>query len=82
MDPINLNKIGPVVDLTFVGEVHIEGERLIVGDTDIVKRFKAAYGGYRQMGEVRLTLHLLTSPTIEVSPSGAGAFSEGSEPAA
>jgi hypothetical protein len=81
MEPINLTKIGPVVDLTFVGEVHIDADRLIVGDTDIVKRFKAAYGGYRQNGELRVTLHLLTSPTIEVSPSGAGAFGESSEPA-
>ena len=29
MEPINLTKIGPVVDLTFVGEVHIENERLM-----------------------------------------------------
>ena len=90
MDPINLTKIGPVVDLTFVGEVHTEKATtadgkpayiLIVGDTKVMDRFNAAYGGYRQMGEVRLVLHLLTSPTVEVSPSGAGVFAESSEPA-
>ena len=89
-EPINLTKIGPVVDLTFVGEVHFEKATtadgkpaavLIVGDTKAMDRFQAAYGGYRQMGEVRLVLHLLTSPTIEVSPSGGGVFSESSEPA-
>ena len=80
-DGINLRKGGPVADLTFVGEVHVEDGRLIVGDTDVVKRFQAAYGGHRQMGELRLTLHLLTSPTVEVSPSGDGVFSESSEPA-
>jgi hypothetical protein len=79
-DPINLNKVGPVVDLTFVGEVHIEDGKLIVGDTDVVKRFAAAYGGNRQLSELRMTLHLLTSPTVEVSPSGSGVFAEHSEP--
>jgi hypothetical protein len=79
-EPINLTKVGPVVDLTFVGECHLEDNKLIIGDTDVVKRFAAAYGGNRQLSELRVTLHLLTSPTIEVSPSGNGVFAEHSEP--
>lgn len=80
MADINLTKVGPVVDLTLVGEAHFENDRLIIGDTDVLRRFKAAYGGFRQMVELRLVLHLLTAPTVEVSPSGAGVFSEASEP--
>ena len=76
-----LRKVGPVVDLVYQGEVHIEAGRLIVGDTDVVRAFQAAYGGHRQMGQLNLTLHLLVAPSVTVSPSGDGLLSEASEPA-
>lgn len=75
-----MNRVGPIVELTLVGEVHYEGGRLIVGDADVVSRFMASYGGNRQLGELGITLHLLTMSTTEVSPSGNGVFVEGSEP--
>lgn len=81
-DSIGLNKVGPVVALDFVGEYHVEAGRAIVGDTDIMKRLQAAFGSHRQMAEVVITVYLLTSSTIEVSPSGDGLYAEGSEPAA
>jgi hypothetical protein len=80
-EEIRAAKVGPVVDLVFLGEVHIEAGRLIVGDVDVVRRFQVAYGGHRQLGELHVVLHLLTAPTVEVSPSGDGVFVEHSEPA-
>lgn len=72
---------GNIVDLMFIGELHLENGRLISGDTDVVKRFQAAYGGHRQLGKLHITFQLLPLPTIEVSPSGDGVFAEASEPA-
>lgn len=72
--------VGPVVNLTFLGEVHMENGRLIVGDTDVVRKFQAHYGGHRQLGRLRMVLDLLPVETTEVSPSGDGVFSEASEP--
>lgn len=80
-DTIGLTKVGPVVRLDMVGEYHVENGRAIVGDTDIMRRLQSSFGSHRQMAEVVIEVYLLTSSTIEVSPSGDGEFSEASEPA-
>jgi hypothetical protein len=76
-----ISEAAPIVNLTFVGEVHLENGRLISGDTDVVKRFMAAWGGHRQLGKITLMFAPIPLETTEVSPSGDGIFSEGSEPA-
>ena len=76
-----LQKVGPVVDLVYQGEVHIENGRLIVGDTDVIRAIQSAYGGHRQMGQLNVSLYLLVSPSVTVSPSGDGLLCEASEPA-
>lgn len=78
MDHVNV--IGPVVDFQLLGEVHVEGNRLVVGDVDVLKKFEAAWGGGRQMGLLKLALYLVPAQTTEVSPSGNGTFAEYSEP--
>jgi len=70
----------PIVSMELIGEVHIENGRLIVGDTDVVKKFRAHYGGHRQLGRLQVILELLVTPTSEVSQSGDGLFCEASEP--
>jgi hypothetical protein len=63
-----------------VGEVHADSMgRLLVGDTDLVKKFLAAWGGQRQLGRVEIVMHLMTTETTEASPSLSAHFLEPGE---
>lgn len=70
----------PLVIREFVGEMHVEGKRLIVGDTDVVDVVVASWGGNRQMGRLMVTWEPITSESQGVSPSYNGTFAERSEP--
>ena len=76
-----MKEFGPLVVLELIGETHFEGNRLIVGDVDVLDRFKAQAGLHRMQGVLRVMWSPFTTETVEVSPSGDGLFAEHSEPA-
>lgn len=65
----------PLVKLTFPGVLYLKGDRLVAGDTDVLKKFVAAWGGARQYG----TLQMVWTPApIEqtIVSDDMGAYSE------
>ena len=64
------------------GVIHFEGDKLIVGDFDIIRAVQAAWGGNRQRGRVMIHVYLTSAEVTNLSPDFNGVFTEGSEPPA
>ena len=71
-----------VVNINERGVIHYEGDKLVVGDLDIIKKARAMWGGNRQRGRVHVQFFLEAQESTDVSPDMNGTFAEGSEPAA
>ena len=60
----------PVAKLTFVGEVHQDNNRLMVGNKDVVREFVSAWGGRCQVGILEISLQLLPRSDVRVGCGG------------
>jgi len=75
-----MKEFDPLVRLEQLGVMHVEGGKLMIGDTDVVKKFVSQWGGHRQQGVLRMSWSPFVTETVEVSPDGDGVFAEPSEP--
>lgn len=62
------------------GVIHAEGDKLIVGDFDIVRAALASWGGNRQRGRVVVEIYVRNQQATNMSPDLNGTFMEPSEP--
>jgi len=74
-------KIHSEVDAHFetLGNLYLDGEKLVCGDTDVVKRFVALVGiaeGGRQFGVIEMTFRKATLEHTTSDPTEGGAFAE------
>ncbi len=73
----------PDAVITLIGDLHMEGGVLVVGDTDLAKKFAAVSGvlnGGRQFGVVKCVFTKITVDVTTSDQSFGGAFAEPSEP--
>jgi hypothetical protein len=73
----------PDAVVRLVGDVHMEGGKLVVGDTDLAEKFAAALGvlgGGMQMMYIECTATKITTEVTTSSQSFSGKFKEPSEP--
>lgn len=74
----------PDAVITLIGDLHMEGGKLIVGDTDVAKKLAATAGvaqGGRQFGLLKCVFTKITVDVTTSDQAFGGAFSEPSEPA-
>ena len=71
-----------IVEIEEEGVLHFEGDTLVLGDLDVMKAVKQAWGGNRQRVRLVVQVYIQTRTSANVSPDGNGALSEGSEPKA
>ena len=75
----------PMPSVKLIGDLHWEGGKLIVGDTDVAKKMAAVngvLGGGRQFGILECVLTKITVDVVTSDQSFGGSFSEASEPVA
>lgn len=73
----------PDAVVNLIGDLHMENGVLVVGDTDLAKKFAAVAGvlhGGRQFGAVEVTFTKITVGVVTSDQSFGGAFAEASEP--
>lgn len=73
----------PDAMVKLIGDLHWEGGKLIVGDTDVAKKMAAVsgvLGGGRQFGLLECVFTKITVDVVTSDQSFGGAFSEASEP--
>lgn len=73
----------PDAVLKIIGGIHMEGQRLMVGDTAVIDKLAAQLGitrGGSRMVYFECTITAITTETVESDPTGGGAFAEKSEP--
>lgn len=69
--------------INLIGDMHMEGGKLIVGDVDVAAKLAAAAGvlnGGRQFGYLKCVFTKITADVVTSDQSFGGAFSEPSEP--
>jgi len=71
-----------IVSIDEIGVVHFEGDKLIVGDLDIIAKAKRMAGLSRQRGRVEVNIFIRSGAETNVSPDMDGMFAEASEPPA
>lgn len=74
----------PDAVVRIIGDAHYKGDRLIVGDVDVAKKFASTLGvltGGKQFGFLEITFTKITVDLTTSSQSFDGAFAEASEEA-
>lgn len=72
----------PDAVINLIGDLHVEGNRLIVGDVDVANKLAAAAGvlhGGRQFGYLQCVFTKITADVVTSDQSLGGAFNEPSE---
>ena len=73
----------PIAKLTGHGNIHIEGGRVIVGDSDIMAKLAAQLGitrGGQRDVKIDVVVYAITEEMISNDSTLGGTFAEGSEP--
>lgn len=70
----------PIVRVTLIGEMHVEGDKIMIGDTNVTESIVRRWGGKRQQVHFACELRLVLDEALGVSPTLTGLLAEPSEP--